>query len=478
MSQAIIPIVGSLDLVADKLSADPGSARYCMNYEVANTRGIRRIDGFSRWDGRALAQFMGFNFYVDTASASPGLTLNEVGTVTYADDITGNAETVSAIVTSVGSVTQIADDPIYRHVGTAAILSPINCASPGSIAGYAVTLGTGESSSMEWLPADYSGYKSLVTALPHDVKTRIPGLHFFRDKLYAVVDLVAIEVTGVSTALTLIEGASLSRSSGGASFGTVARVYPSATAGNVIVELFDFVTGTSLVAGDDLYVSTTKVADFVAIAEPQKAALYCATWDSAGGWTRVNMGRRVQYREGTGSDSDAFFLPYVRRGFQEEVNEDEVLNTGFVGADTWEAVGTGSDWTGNADALQNDDGTFVSSSTTTVSNYTRVLKAKWSDAVLSIPAGAVVRGIEIQVKRIASHRTASNYVRDYTVQISTSDGQGSTNKARPNNDWNGTTTGGITGARCKVIDIAANLWHVEVISDASGTEATPFSATV
>lgn len=44
--------------------------------------------------------------------------------------------------------------------------------------------------------------------------------------------------------------------------------------------------------------------------------------------------------------------------------------------------------------------------------------------------------------------------------------------------WNGTTTGGINGARCKVIDIAANLWHVEVISDASGTEATPFSATV
>lgn len=44
--------------------------------------------------------------------------------------------------------------------------------------------------------------------------------------------------------------------------------------------------------------------------------------------------------------------------------------------------------------------------------------------------------------------------------------------------WNGTTTGGIAGARCKVIDIAANLWHVEVISDASGTEATPFSATV
>lgn len=42
----------------------------------------------------------------------------------------------------------------------------------------------------------------------------------------------------------------------------------------------------------------------------------------------------------------------------------------------------------------------------------------------------------------------------------------------------GTTRGGIAGARVVVDDIAANLWAVQVISDASGTEATPFSATV
>lgn len=42
----------------------------------------------------------------------------------------------------------------------------------------------------------------------------------------------------------------------------------------------------------------------------------------------------------------------------------------------------------------------------------------------------------------------------------------------------GTTTGGIKGASVELEDIAANLWHVRYISDASGTEATPFSATV
>jgi hypothetical protein len=40
------------------------------------------------------------------------------------------------------------------------------------------------------------------------------------------------------------------------------------------------------------------------------------------------------------------------------------------------------------------------------------------------------------------------------------------------------TTGGIKGAIVDLIDIAADTWHVVYISEAGGTEATPFSATV
>jgi len=42
----------------------------------------------------------------------------------------------------------------------------------------------------------------------------------------------------------------------------------------------------------------------------------------------------------------------------------------------------------------------------------------------------------------------------------------------------GTTTGGVKGYRVECRDIAANTWAVLVISEASGTEATPFSAAV
>lgn len=40
------------------------------------------------------------------------------------------------------------------------------------------------------------------------------------------------------------------------------------------------------------------------------------------------------------------------------------------------------------------------------------------------------------------------------------------------------TTGGMKGARLTLVDIASNLWHVHYVSDAGGTEATPFTATV
>ena len=40
------------------------------------------------------------------------------------------------------------------------------------------------------------------------------------------------------------------------------------------------------------------------------------------------------------------------------------------------------------------------------------------------------------------------------------------------------TTGGIAGALIELEDVAAGFWSVRYISDAGGTEATPFSATV
>lgn len=44
--------------------------------------------------------------------------------------------------------------------------------------------------------------------------------------------------------------------------------------------------------------------------------------------------------------------------------------------------------------------------------------------------------------------------------------------------FDGSTTGGIKGDSVELIDVATDLWWVRVVGSATGTEATPFSATV
>lgn len=44
--------------------------------------------------------------------------------------------------------------------------------------------------------------------------------------------------------------------------------------------------------------------------------------------------------------------------------------------------------------------------------------------------------------------------------------------------FNGSTTGGIKGTTVVLQDVATNLWSVNIVGAATGTEATPFSATV
>lgn len=43
---------------------------------------------------------------------------------------------------------------------------------------------------------------------------------------------------------------------------------------------------------------------------------------------------------------------------------------------------------------------------------------------------------------------------------------------------NGTTTGGLLGTHVELIDVASGLWSVQMTGAATGTEASPFSATV
>ena len=648
MKQQVIPIVGGLELVTDKLSVNPGTAQYCLNYEVAQQRGIRRIDGFARWDGRrnladdATCLTIGAS---ETGGAGLGWYQGDTITVTYSNT-KGVSLTVQALVLS---ATTSGDVSQWNYEATILLLSEL--VGPVVPVTDALASATRRSGSVLVIAyssiADSSGaealYRSLVTAIPGNSKTRIPGLHFFNDKLYAVADLPAIKVTPVEG--LLLEGASLYCTTQTAAFGTIALTRPATTVGNSIIELFDYTSDVSLsgsiywpvtsgelvpngtftdsatgnwTAGGGSWVFSTGVggvatatvsnttitsalvaipghayevtytvtrsagslvmtfgggaagtsratagtytetviatsaaalvftgtgftgtvdnvsvrivdrtvvpegdfatvatwtsgagwstagniatattssstltstlagvntrkyrvvytitrsagtvtasiggvsgtarsaagtyvdfitatgagvltftgsgftgtvdnvavyvvagvATYVGTAEPERAALYYADWDGAGGWTRQDMGRIVQYTEGSSSHATAFFLPYSPPGFVSEIDSAELVDTGWVGADGYTTLGGGLAWSGSSQAdLTDVGGGSVASASTTVLYYTSLLVATFSADVLGIPSGAIVRGIEVSIFRLASHE---NFCSDKVITI-------------------------------------------------------------
>lgn len=661
MKQQVIALTGGLDLTTDKLSAPQGSAQACLNYEVGINRGIRRVDGFSRWDGRPYIVYSGFDFYIEVESIGPPAALFAVGDLGYTlhvDSLSGEGVNADIIVTSVGDIDEVFPG-LYWVRGSASFIEPVNLTGPGNIAGVYLGMYVGESTSTEFLPSEYAGYQVLVTALPGDSLTRVPGAHFLNDKLYAVTDLVAIRFTPSASPMPL-EGAPIYAVGYTGAIGTLAltrTVDGSST--DAVFELFDYtptgdistgadlyapVASANLVRNGDFYASATatdwatvgagwslstgaagkavagpssaalvhalsaiagltyevtytvvrisgtvtaslggqsqartlsgtytetwtatttgaltftgasfdgsidrvsvrlvspelisngtfasgaswtagsgwsitggvavgantssalahsftpvsgrvyrvvytvasrsagaitvslggasgatrsaagtyvdyltasgsgvltftgasfagsldnvsvitvdKVGDVVAHVEPERAAVYCADWDGAGGWTRIDLGRQLEYVETNATDADAFFLAYSRRGFISELDADEVLDTGWVGADGLaEDIGGGSTAWANLDpgVLSADDGNEAGDAGSLYAFRTNTLKATFAEGTLQIPAGALVRGIEVRV-----HRRAQTGAKEGLVSIGCTSSPIRSNKA-------------------------------------------------
>lgn len=87
---------------------------------------------------------------------------------------------------------------------------------------------------------------------------------------------------------------------------------------------------------------------------------------------------------------------------------------------------------------------------------------------------------------VTSNTTTIKVVGDDTMTglaVSAADGGASVNGWETASDsdtitFDGTTTGGVKGDFVELIDVASDLWYVRVTSSSTGTEATPFSATV
>lgn len=288
MKQQVIAVTGGLDLVTDKLSVNPGTAQACLNYEVGVNRGIRSVDGFIRWDGRevlpAATQGIYFRSEAVEVGAFEPTQVFTVGTRYTLTTLAGDEYSGLCMFTQFTGSTGAG----WKHIAIFAFLTPamqdltkiVQAASLAVDAGFATYVV--EIDAFEDYASREAEYRDLISQLPGDSLTRIPGLHFFNDKLYAVTDLVAIEVSG-ATVLPL-EGAPIYAAGVAEAIGTLALIRSAGDAGApVVLELFDYSQDADVAASSALY-SPTLAWNLVANGTFYTAAS-AADWGTVGtGW--------------------------------------------------------------------------------------------------------------------------------------------------------------------------------------------------
>lgn len=179
----VIPLSLGLDLVTPNMLARPGAMLSCLNYEQTDVQGYSRISGFLRYDGNPLLSDApnkrAFTTPVTTISGTPDLVFSDV----FIEDSSGNL---------VGYIVEGEQD----LPGNNAIITYVSFTGT-SIAGGTVGTWTFKAPSSLQVEATLTAsqlstlevsLRGLVSALPAPAV----GLHWFRDRLYAVVPMLMI----------------------------------------------------------------------------------------------------------------------------------------------------------------------------------------------------------------------------------------------------------------------------------------------
>lgn len=189
---SVIPLDKGLNLQTAKIVAPAGSVLDTVNYEQVDFQGQKRIDGYARYDGSLLPALD--EYYVLSLDILSGQ-MSEGSLLTTAD----GAEGIIGVILSAS--------------GTALYLAPINfniLPQEGDIiygmldgnldaGATVVSVSTGSASGVT--PDEhYNLLLSLTASLRSRVESlpgRIAGLHWFRDRLYAVADVAVVSAAAV-----------------------------------------------------------------------------------------------------------------------------------------------------------------------------------------------------------------------------------------------------------------------------------------
>lgn len=161
---SIVPLSAGLSLQVPKLMAPPGSLTSVLNYEQVDMQGQKRVDGYARYDGSLLSALDDFR-------------------VVYDEDITPAYTTEGVILLTGG-------DPVAIIVGYgdgSVHMVPINDnLMPANTRGREVVSDPEEHYLL------LLEYMETLRQRTEDLPGPVAGLHWFRDRLYAVATTVTV----------------------------------------------------------------------------------------------------------------------------------------------------------------------------------------------------------------------------------------------------------------------------------------------
>ena len=221
----IIPLSLGLDLRSNRLLGQPGSLRNCLNREVIDSIGLKRIDGFEPYDGKATPAITDF-FYIDNLNSWAGdldveFPANSLLTIYLGSDVPFGKVLATETLDDFPSVGQTTSRIYYSRLNRD--LEPTTSDSvPGTINQFEVTTAPTAGTTLGDAPTSVVSISEHAATLRSDIgdlpDTPI-GLHWFRDRLYSVVTDSALHFTSGGTTEPLANYYIR-----GATSGTIARI--------------------------------------------------------------------------------------------------------------------------------------------------------------------------------------------------------------------------------------------------------------